>query len=107
MEHPTTHALEEVRLSNPLLVDKESITNFSFPKKEVLTNVHDMQQRRRGLELATKAGNFHKIKYRIIFEDNEAVKEVYTTVWATTEKNIVLKQGVTIPIRRIHKVSIY
>jgi hypothetical protein len=46
-------------------------------------------------------GNIDRTKMRIIFEDNEGIKEVRTTVWAVGDKNIVLKKGVTIPINRL------
>ena len=49
-------------------------------------------------------GNIDRTKMRIIFEDNEGVKEVRTTIWAVGDKNIVLKKGVTIPINRLRDV---
>jgi uncharacterized protein (UPF0248 family) len=39
--------------------------------------------------------------------DAEGLKQVETTIWATGEKNIVLKHGMTIPIHRIVDVSFY
>ena len=41
------------------------------------------------------------IKIKIVFKDESGLKSVFTTIWATGEKNIVLKRGVIIPIRRI------
>ena len=40
------------------------------------------------------------------FEDSEGLKQVETTIWATTDKRIILKGGVVIPIIRIHEVKI-
>ncbi len=40
-------------------------------------------------------------KTRIYFEDNDPRKVVETTVWAVTDKSVILKRGVGIPINRI------
>jgi len=49
--------------------------------------------------------NFHS-KVKIIFNTLEGYKEVFTTVWATTEKFILLKGGLFIPIDSIAHVEI-
>jgi len=86
-------------------VDKTLITRLSFPVTEVLSNPEKQAARRRQLELFTRLGNSYKGKVHITFEDQEGVKSVYTTIWATTEKNIILKGNARIPIHRIHSVS--
>jgi uncharacterized protein (UPF0248 family) len=91
----------------PVLVQKEEIASLLFPKEEVLKSQEDIKTRRNDLERATTLGNMERGKIKIIFEDNQGVKKVETTVWATTEKNIILKGGVFIPIHRIHSISIY
>jgi uncharacterized protein (UPF0248 family) len=49
-------------------------------------------------------GNNHKHKVKIVFEDDECVKEVETTVWGFTDKRVLLKRGLVIPIHRIHEI---
>ncbi|MBA3899199.1 MAG: hypothetical protein H0X62_03160 [Bacteroidetes bacterium] len=96
----------EVKIS-PQLVQKEEIANFLFPAKEVLETEDKISNRRLELERATTLGNAEHGKIKIIFEDRDGVKKVETTIWATTESNIVLKGGVFIPIHRIHELSVY
>jgi uncharacterized protein (UPF0248 family) len=99
--------MEKDTINLPFLVQKEEIANFLFPKDEVLTKPEEIKTRRADLERATTLGNVERGKIKIIFEDNKGVKKVETTVWATTEKNIILKGGIFIPIHRIHQISIY
>jgi hypothetical protein len=97
----------EKTLNSPILVQKEEIANFLFPSTEVLTSKDLIKLRRADLERATTLGNAERGKIKITFEDSECVKRVETTIWATTENNIVLKGGVFIPIHRIHTISVY
>jgi uncharacterized protein (UPF0248 family) len=98
--------MEEVT-KKPLMVQKEEIANFHFPIKEVLSSEEEIKVRRKELERATTLGNIERYKIKIVFEDTEAIKRVETTIWATTEKNIILKGGVFIPIHRIHSIAVY
>lgn len=86
-------------------VQKEDISNFSFPNEEVLTDPSTIDARAKTLVRAASLGNLNKFKVKIVFEDNEALKMVNTTIWAASEKNIVLKAGVTIPRHRIHLID--
>lgn len=91
---------------NPLTVEKESIAQMIFPGKEVLHSEEARRKRHHELELATTLGNIEHYKIKIIFEDKEGLKQVNTTIWATTDSRIILKGGVVIPINRIHEVKI-
>ncbi|MFN4813270.1 MAG: hypothetical protein ACK46S_09745 [Bacteroidota bacterium] len=91
---------------NPIIVSKESIANLSFPANEVLKSREEIKNRMLDLERATTLGNVEQTKIKIIFEDTESIKQVETTIWATTDKRIILKGGVVIPISRIHEVKI-
>lgn len=93
-------------LKNIVLVEKEKISDLKFPPEEVLKTKEEISQRRSDLEKATTLGNTYRGKIKIIFEDSEGLKVVETTIWATTEKNIILKQGVILPICRIHQVKL-
>ena len=92
--------------ATPILGEKEEISNFHFPKEEVLTSAAEIKDRREKLEKAQNLGNTAKYKIRIVFEDDQALKAVETTVWASGEENIVLKKGVFIPTHRIHEVKL-
>ena len=87
-------------------INKEKIKNLRFPKDEVLSSSDQITRRQIKLENATRLGNIEHYKVKIVFQDSEGNKLVHTTIWATTEKNISLKGGVTIPINRIREINI-
>ena len=87
----------------PIQVNKESIAMSQFPADDVL-NAKDKEALVLLLENATKLGNMEHSKIKIVFEDSDAVKQVETTVLATTDKRVVLKGGIVIPINRIHQI---
>jgi len=87
-------------------VEKETIDSLIFPKQEVLVNRETIQERIFALHRATSLGNLDKHKVVITFEDSEGIKKVNTTIWAITDRKILLKAGRAIPINRIHSVKI-
>ena len=97
----------EQGVMSPVIVEKESIPEFHFPKTEVLSSENEIKIRSLAMGRAIKLGNNQKRKVKITFEDDQGLKKVETTIWAITEKNILLKRGVSIPISRIHQVSAY
>lgn len=88
------------------LVEKEGIANLRFPLHEVLKDKDSIGQRVAALHHATSLGNLNHHKVHILFEDNEGMKRVNTTIWAITDRRIILKNNRTIPIHRIHGVEI-
>ena len=54
-----------------------------------------------------RLGNNHKRKVKIVFEDDKSIKQVETTVWNVTEKNISLKSNTLIPRHRIHEIKLF
>ncbi|MBL4624806.1 MAG: hypothetical protein JKY42_06665 [Flavobacteriales bacterium] len=97
----------EQGVMSPVIVEKESIPEFHFPKTEVLSSENEIKIRSLAMGRAIKLGNNQKRKVKITFEDDQGLKKVETTIWAITGKNILLKRGVSIPISRIHQVSAY
>lgn len=93
-------------LFKPKRIDKEKISDLNFPRMEVLNNQKLIQHRQQELERATTLGNIEHNKIIIVFSDSDGLKEVNTTIWATTDSRIVLKGGIIIPINRIHEVRI-
>lgn len=94
-------------INSPLIIEKEKVSSLIFPKEEVLTDKAEIIERTQVLNKAPILGNTEQRKIKIIFKDNKDLLQVETTVWATTEGNIILKGGVNIPINRILKVNIY
>lgn len=87
-------------------IEKEMIENLKFPSSEVLIDPERIKERTNDLERALSLGNLEHSKIKIYFEDDMSCKLVETTVWAVTDKRVILKQGVGIPINRIHSVKL-
>ena len=86
------------------LIDKESITELHFPKNEVLEDIDYVKQRKQDLDRALTLGNLEHVKMKIYFEDDAGKKMVEKTIWGVTDSRVILKQGVVIPVNRIHKI---
>jgi uncharacterized protein (UPF0248 family) len=95
-----------IDIHQPLTIEKERIAQLHFPSEEVLTSIESIVQRSAELDKASRLGNMDKLKFKIVFEDNEGVKQVETTIWAVTKESVVLKHGLTIPVHRIHEIKI-
>jgi uncharacterized protein (UPF0248 family) len=91
-------------INNPVHIEKENIRGLKFPDEDVLISKDEIKIRNAELERAMKLGNLEHNKIKIVFEDSEGVKQVETTVWGVTDKRVILKQGVLIPIHRIHEI---
>ena len=86
------------------LIDKEVIPLLNFPKVEVLDDKEAILSRKNDLDRALSLGNLEHVKIKIYFEDDASKKMVETTIWGVTEERVILKQGVIIPVNRIHKI---
>ena len=90
-----------------MMIDKEQIIHLKFPNEEVLENEDAILNRKSDCERATVVGNAEKNKVKIIFEDSDGLKMTETTIWGNTEKRIILKGGVVIPLNRIHEIKLF
>lgn len=88
------------------MIEKEKIEMLKFPHDEVLTDDNLIKERNSELNRALSLGNLEHTKIKIYFEDDQSRKSVETTVWGVTDKRVILKQGVVIPINRVHKISL-
>ena len=86
------------------LIDKEIITSLNFPKEDVLEDKENIAERRNNLDRALSLGNLEHAKIKIYFEDDTSKRMVETTIWGVTDERVILKQGVVIPVNRIHKI---
>ncbi|TDE27258.1 hypothetical protein E0I61_15250 [Flavobacterium ranwuense] len=86
------------------IIDKKDIALLKFPATDVLDDVEEIKTRISDINRALSLGNLEHSKIKIFFEDDESKKIVDTTVWGVTDKNVMLKQGVMIPIHRIYKL---
>ena len=88
------------------IIEKEKIETLKFPTEEVLFDKELIKERESELNRALALGNLEHSKIKIYFEDDKSRKLVETTVWGVTDKRVILKQGVVIPINRVHKISL-
>jgi len=89
-----------------VLIEKESVGSIHFPAEEILATENERSSRREGIDRAISLGNLEHYKVKIYFADDNGEKVVHTTIWAVTDKSILLKQNVVIPIHRIIKLEI-
>ncbi|MDF2450090.1 MAG: hypothetical protein K0R26_2594 [Bacteroidota bacterium] len=87
-------------------IEKEAIETLKFPGNEVLSDEALIKERNSELSRALSLGNLEHTKIKIYFEDDQSCKLVETTVWGVTDKRVILKQGVVIPINRVHRISL-
>lgn len=99
--------MSEAIKDTTVLIEKEEITEFSFPQGDVLDTEELREERQVRIKRGMRLGNSMKRKVKIIFEDTEGLKKVETTIWGFTDKNVILKKTTIIPIRCIHEVKFY
>ncbi|MEK6616926.1 MAG: hypothetical protein AABZ32_12610 [Bacteroidota bacterium] len=86
-------------------ITKEDISHLHFPHGEILVEKEAIEHRKTLLERAVVLGNTFKGKTRIVFEDSDGIKQIETHIWGLTDKRVILKYGIVIPIHRIHEVK--
>lgn len=89
-----------------LIIPKEQISGLRFPAQPVHANEEQRRSILNTLQQATRLGNAEHGKCRIVFQDDEGLKAVETTIWAFDPDNIVLKYGTTIPVSRVVSIDI-
>ena len=94
-------------LFSPVIIQKEEVDKLYFPTNDVLDDSAKRMMRKVDIIQAMRLGNIERYKIKIIFEDTKSIKMVHTTIWAVTEKKIVLKRGVVIPVHRIHAIEFF
>lgn len=87
-------------------IEKEEISQLRFPAEEVLIDAALRTDRRSALDKALSLGNLEHSKIKIYFVDDTSEKVVETTVWGVTDKRVILKQGIVIPINRIKAIEL-
>lgn len=88
------------------VIPKEQLKNFNFYKKDVLNDISLRQKRRLNLYRAMILGNTEHNKVKINFmTENGSIHQVETTIWGLTQNFVLLKGGVSIPIRSVLKLE--
>ena len=87
------------------VVKKEQIQFLKFPKDDVLRKENEKNNRFLDLKRAMYLGNLEREKVKITFKDDSGIKRVETTIWAVTDKSVILKRSTVIPLTRIVSVA--
>ena len=87
----------------PMMIEKETIDTLTFCEANLGTK--EVESITKKLFDAMMLGNMDHYKVKISFNTLDGVKEVFTTIWATTDRFIVLKGGRYIPINSIIEVG--
>lgn len=91
---------------SPVLIQKEDIPSLRFPKEPLERSKDEQSILRKRLRDSMVLGNIHHQKIKIVFQDDEGMKEVRTTIWAADDRFIVLKKGVSIPVDRVVEITL-
>lgn len=83
-------------------IEKETIPALTFRKEIVFKQHPELNSQ---IEKASLLGNGYRTKVSIYFYDDEGLKRVETTIWASGSKYICLKGGIWIPIARIVEIK--
>ncbi|MFN8315859.1 MAG: hypothetical protein U0T32_05335 [Chitinophagales bacterium] len=87
----------------PMMIEKESIDTLIFCEAKL--GPKEVETITKKLFDAMMLGNMDHYKVKISFNTLDGIKEVFTTIWATTDRFIVLKGGRYIPINSIIEVG--
>ncbi|MEP0480970.1 MAG: hypothetical protein ABJD23_12165 [Nonlabens sp.] len=95
------------KLPSPVYrTQKELLYLLKFNSIDVLEDKDQQKIRFHELYRGMQLGNLYKNKVFITFKDSlNNLLMINTTIWGLTQKSIILKKGVTIPIKSIVKVE--
>jgi len=89
------------------VIEKEKVSELNFPIKPIkLRTAEEQKKLFKKLKDAEKLGNLFHNKIKLIFQDDNGLKSVFTTIWAVGEDHILLKKGVFIPRHRIVSIEL-
>ena len=92
--------------TNARIIPKEQVSSLRFPRQALMLSESERSGILHNMEEATRLGNTEHGKCRIVFQDDEGLKAVETTIWTYDADNIVLKYGMILPISRVVSVEI-
>lgn len=87
----------------PVLVEKEEIAKMTFEKP---ADIYPHSDLTRKIADAMLLGNSYHTKVSIVFLDDEGLKRVNTTIWASGSKYICLKGGLWIPVDHVVDIEL-
>jgi hypothetical protein len=93
-------------MESTYLIQKEELAGLRFADEPQITDQAQQQQLQHDLNRALILGNLYRGKVTITFRTSrQEVKRVRTTVWAVTEKYVLLKGNLFLPNKAIVEVT--
>ncbi len=92
--------------ANIQTVKRTEIKSLKFPKEDVLSDKNEKICRFVELHKALYLNDLKRDKTKIVFSDDTTnLKKIEATIKAVTQKAVVLKNSITIPLARIVSVA--
>jgi hypothetical protein len=88
------------------IIKKEEILSLHPIQQDVLSHREKQADRIQRLDEALQNAQRHYRQATVTFQTEEGVKQVTATIWAMTDRNIVFKGGITIPVCSILDVQL-
>jgi hypothetical protein len=95
------HILEK----NTITINLEEVISLHFPTDDVFFSKEEQQNRLKQVEGLMTTENVMEQPMKIMFQDIEGMKCICTTICGLSEKEVVLKNKVRIPMQRILKIE--
>jgi hypothetical protein len=95
------HTLEK----NTVIINLEEVISLHFPTDDVFFSREEQQNRLKQVQGLMTIENVMNEPIKIVFQDIEGMKCICTTICGISEKEVVLKNKVRIPMQRILKIE--
>ena len=82
-------------------IDQEGLFDIIFKSIEMMFTQERLKSRDQKLYMAMLIGNHYQNNVRILFNTEDGETEIESRIWARTDKYIVLKGGMFIPINAV------
>jgi len=87
-------------------IDKQELLKVVFKNEETMYIQEQVKSRDQKLYMAMLMGNHYYDNVRILFDTEEGEREITSRIWARTDKFVVLKGGMFIPIGAVIDIFI-
>jgi hypothetical protein len=80
------------------LIEQDDLLKVTFKNDRTMYIQEELKTRDQKLYMAMVMGNNYYENVRILFNTEDGVRELVSRIWARTDKFVVLKGGMFIPI---------
>ena len=85
----------------PIDISRLETARLEFPAGDVLSRKVERKKRSKRIHSATYVGNIRHEKVNIVFQTEDHIFKVQTTIWLHYGGCIYLKGNITIPVERV------